>query len=57
MCVCMCNVCNIHCNYLAMTLQKMFLFDDNEEDSAADDDDSELRIRHEFSGPKGSKVN
>ena len=37
------------------TMQKMLLFDDNEEDSAADDDD-ELRIRHEFSGPEGSKV-
>jgi len=38
------------------TMQKMLLFDDNEEDSAADDDDDELRIRHEFSGPEGSKV-
>jgi len=32
------------------------LFDDDEEDSAADDNDNELRIRHEFSGPAGSKV-
>ena len=37
-------------------LQKMMLFNDDEEDSAADDEDRELRIRHEFSGPEGSKV-
>jgi len=39
-----------------MPLQKLLLFDNDEEDSAADDDDNELRIRHEFSGPEGSKV-
>ena len=38
-----------------MTLQKLTLFDDSGEDSAVDDD-NELRIRHEFSVPEGSKV-
>ena len=44
------------CHNLSMPLQKLLLFDNDEEDSAADDDDNELRIRHEFSGPEGSKV-
>ena len=37
--------------------QKMMLFDDDgDDDSEAGDDDNELRIRHEFAGPEGSKV-
>lgn len=40
-----------------VVLQKMMLFDDDDdEDSEAVDDDNELRIRHEFAGPEGSKV-
>jgi len=34
----------------------MMLFDDEDEDLEADGSDNELRIRHEFAGPEGSKV-
>jgi len=34
----------------------MMLFDDDDDDSEAVGDDNELRIRHEFAGPEGSKV-
>lgn len=42
---------------MLMQQQKMFLFDDDEDSEADGDDDGDvLKIRHEFSGPEGSKV-